>query len=309
MEVEVEKWLERGLSVVLVGPRQSGKTTLLKYLANKHGWTYLTLEDPDVLRLFSDVKSVASLYKGNTLLIDEAQYDPEIGRKLKYLHDVEGMRFVASGSGSFDVKVKVSGELVGRAARLVLLPLSFGEFLRWKAPENIFEAYVESRKAVYNLLNGRDDEPPFRELPPVESLWKEYVVYGGYPAVVRAEATLKKELLVQIISAYVDRDVTSSLGVREKMKFLRVVEFLALSLGSPLKKSSVMDAARVSFPTLEFYLAILFSTFITFEVRPLPLSSVYLRKSPKIYFYDSGIRNVFTDNLKPFVSRDDQGVL
>ena len=308
VEIEVEKWLDRGLSVVLVGPRQSGKTTLLKHLADKHGWKYLTLEDPATLRAFNDIKTFARLHRG-ILLIDEAQLDPGVGRKLKYLYDVEEMKFIASGSGSFDIKVKVMGELVGRAARLVLLPLDFGEMVKWKTEDNVYELYLESREAVYRLLKGGDDELPVKELPYLEDLWKEYVVYGGYPAIVLAEGKTKEELLDQLVIAYIDRDVVSSLGIRERIKFLKVAQFLAGSVGSPLKKNSAMEAAGVSFQTLENYLTILDATFITFAVPPFSRSLSNLRKAPKIYFYDTGFRNILLGDLRPFTLRQDRGPL
>ncbi len=308
-EADVVRWLERGKSVVLVGPRQAGKTTLLKHLSEERGWEYLTLDDEAIRRLFEDVKDFARMYRGKTVLIDEAQYDENVGRKLKYLYDVEGMQFVASGSGSFDIKVRVSGELVGRAARVELLPLNFSEFVRWKMP-SIHDAYAECRDAVYRIVAGEDVEPPLRDIPQLAPLWREYVVTGGYPEVVLAEGVdEKRELLRQIVSLYIDRDVVGGLGVREYEKFRRAMSYLAYIVSAPLKKAALAEAADASYQTIQSYLSILMLTFVVFPVYALPVSAGSLRKMPKIYFFDNGLRNVLIGDLNPYARRMDRGAL
>ncbi|NPA86614.1 MAG: ATP-binding protein [Candidatus Diapherotrites archaeon] len=299
MEAEVEKWLERGLSVVLVGPRQSGKTTLLKHLSKKRSGLYITLEDPRWLHRFEDITLLVPSLKGKELYIDEAQYDPEIGRKLKYLHDVEGMRFVASGSGSFDVKVKVSGELVGRAARLVLLPLSFGEFLRWR-DEGLWNLYKEARELSYRVIRGEGVELPERDIPGLREYWKEYLRFGGYPAVVLMEGEEeKREMLAQIISAYIDRDVMGFFDVRDRRKFEKVMMALSEMAGGLVNKSTLSEVSGATYKALEGYLSILEQTFVIFRVYRYPPSLSSLRKQPKVYFYDTGVMNVLNENVSP----------
>ena len=303
-EAEVEGWLDQGKSVVLVGPRQAGKTTLLKHLAEKHGWEYITLDIPRYQEEFSRIEDVPKLHS-SPLLIDEGQYDPEIGRKLKYLYDVEGFRFVASGSGSFDVKVKVSGELVGRAARVELLPLSFGEFVLWR-DENIWDVYRECRKAFGEVLEGRDREPPLEYSARLEELWKEYVIFGGYPEVVLHQN--REDMLEQIYKTYLDRDVVGFLGVREYWKFSKLLRHLVNTLTTPFKKSTAMNYADISYKTLETYVSILLRTFIVFEVPPLATYSS-VKKMTKIYFYDNGIINTIKGDFRPFDTREDGAAL
>ena len=303
-EGEIERWLKRGKSVVLVGPRQAGKTTLLKHLSEKHGWEYISLDSPRYLEEFSRIEDIPKLHR-SPLLIDEAQYDPEIGRKLKYLHDVEGFRFVASGSGSFDVKVKVSGELVGRAARVELLPLSFEEFVLWK-DESTYELYKECREAIDRILKGEYVDPPVEYSARLEELWKEYVIYGGYPEAVLSD--MKEEILEQIFKTYIDRDVVASLGVRDYWKFTRLLRHIVNTLTTPFIKSTAQNYAEISFKTLESYISILYRTFILFEVPPLPgYSSV--KRSTKLYFYDNGLINTITGDFRPFNLREDAAKL
>ncbi len=303
-EGEVEGWLEKGKSVVLVGPRQAGKTTLLKHLSEKHGWEYITLDVPRYLEEFSRIEDIPKLHRP-PLLLDEAQYDPDIGRKLKYLHDVEGFTFVASGSGSFDVKVKVSGELVGRAARVELLPLSFEEFVLWK-DKKLYEVYKECKDAVFSILKGREGDPPVEYSSRLEELWKEYVIYGGYPEVVLSPE--KEEILAQVFKTYIDRDVVGFLGVREYWKFMRLLRYLVNTLTTPFKKSTAQNYAEISFKTLESYVSILLRTFVVFEVPPFPTFSS-VKKMTKLYLYDNGLINAITGDFRPFDQREDSARL
>ena len=308
-EAEVERWVKRGKSVVLVGPRQAGKTTLLKHLAEKHGWTYLTLDDAEARSMLENVKDFARMFEGDIILLDEGQYDEEIGKKLKYLYDVEGKLFVVSGSGSFDVKVKVSGELVGRAARVVLLPLDFLEFVTWKARKDV-DLYRECREAVYNILAGKDDEPPVEHIPSIATLWREYVVFGGYPEVVlEKDYHVKEERIEQILSAYIDRDILGFLGVREYEKFRRVMEYLARIVSTPLGKSALARFAGASYQTVEGYISLLMLTYVIFPVYALPLFASSIRKAPKMYFYDMGVRNELVGDFRLYSQRLDQGAL
>ncbi len=309
VEERVKKWMDRDFSVILVGPRQAGKTTLLKHLSEERKIPYFSLDDPDVLRSLRDIKSFARSLRSKKFCLDEAQYDPEIGRKLKYLHDVEGFRFVASGSGSFDVKVKVSGELVGRAARIELLPLNFHEFVVWN-DEELAELHKELREISISILSGNEDEFPLRSNPFLERLWQEYVVYGGYPRVVLAQNYEEKvEILKQILVSYLDRDVFGFLGVREHTKFIRVLEALARIVGGLLNKNHVAEVSNTSLRTVEGYLSILEQTFVLFRVFQYSSSLAGLRKRPKLYFYDTGLRNVVISDFRHINERDDLGRL
>ena len=314
MESMVLDWLHRDYSIVLVGPRQAGKTTLVKHLAESTGGLYLTLDDPDVLQALNDVKAFLEIYFSGrrdrlVLYLDEAQYDPGIGRKLKYLHDVAGIRFVATGSGSFDVKVRVTGELVGRVARLVLLPLNFHEYVEWRMPE-LAKVHKRLMDETLRILRGEGGGYNPVDHPGLRRLWMEYVVYGGYPRVVlEDDSGVREELLRQIVVSYIDRDVMGFLGVREHVKFRRTLLALAQLAGGILKKRTVQEVAGVSFQTLESYLSLLEETYIVFTVPRHPGGLGGLRKQPKIYFYDNGLLNALLGDFKPFNTRPDTGRL
>ncbi|NPA86831.1 MAG: ATP-binding protein [Candidatus Diapherotrites archaeon] len=292
LETEVDRYLQMDKSVVIVGPRQSGKTTLLKHLHRKMGGSFVNAEEPGAREMLLSKRS-------GLLFVDEAQRIRDAGRVLKLLHD-RGVRFVASGSGSFDVKVKVSGELVGRAARLVLLPLSFEEFIWWKD-----EGLLEQYRAIRDWVWSGDGEPPFREHPGLELLWREYVRFGGYPEVVKREE--KEEILLLILDNYLDRDVVAELGVRSREAFLATLRLVAHSLGSPLSKNSVASTLGISYHTVEHYLSLMKETFVIFDVRPYSPLPSSLRKKRKYYFYDAGIYNWLLRDFRPLELRADRG--
>ncbi len=304
-EGRVKKFLEMGKSVVLAGPKQAGKTTLLKYLSEVYNAPYFSLDDPEILELLKDVKTFKNFVRGSLFFLDEAQRDEEIGRKLKYLHDLENLRFVVSGSGSFDVKVKVSGELVGRAFRVELLTLSFGEFLLWK-DERLYNLYDECREQIWSYIR-EGERIDCRDLP-LKSKWEEYVTFGGYPEVVIGDSVQKKwETLSQILFSFVDRDALSAFGVRRRSLFLDTLRLIAKSVGSLFSKSSVADALGTTYLTIDHYIAILTSSFIIFEARQPLTSFSDIRKRPKLYFYDLGLRNLLSTDKRPFSLRDDKG--
>ncbi len=296
LEDQVERYLNMDKSVVVVGPRQAGKTYLLRHLSTKWNGLYINCEE-------LGAKEFLLSYDGERLLfLDETQRLPQAGRILKLLHD-RGKRFVATGSGSFDIKVKISGELVGRAKRLVLLPLSFEEFILWKRPE-ILDQYRRIRDWVWS---DKSSEPPFREHPTLELLWKEYMRFGGYPEVVKREN--KEEILSVILENYVDKDIVADLGVRSREAFINVLRVVAASLGTPLSKNKIAETVGINYRTVDHYLSLLRETFLIFDVPQRMGVVESLRKRKKFYFVDVGVYNWLIRDFRSFDIREDSGKL
>lgn len=120
------KKLGRKEVIVVKGPRQSGKTTLLLHLQERFGGKYVTLEDEEMLRAFEEApKEFASRFlEEKILFIDEAQYCKDTGKRVKLIHDLfsNRLKLFLTGSGSFDIKVEVGKHLVGREVYFELLP-------------------------------------------------------------------------------------------------------------------------------------------------------------------------------------------
>ncbi len=298
---KVEKFIDRWagkLHVIIKGPRQAGKTTLLKHLAEKYGVKYYTLEDPTTFELFDkDIKLFAKEC-GKLVCIDELQYSENAGRHLKYLYDVEGVRVIGTGSGSFDVKVNVTGHLVGRCVTYELLPLDFYEFVLWRDEERA-KIIEENRRALKDFFEGEKNVEIVKH-PALREYMKEYLAYGGYPRIVLTEdVELKKELLENLLTTYLDRDVGFFFGVRGRGKFLELVKALAKIQGAMVKLSTLAENLDVNYRTVGTYLSVLESTYVLFLVPPLAGGLREYRRSRRVYFVDQGLRNILRGNFEP----------
>jgi len=314
LEEKLDLWMPRREAILIRGPRQSGKTTLLLHLKEKYGGSYVTLEDEDALRTFEQApEQFASRYaEGRYLFLDEAQYCKEAGKTMKLIYDAHPeLKVVATGSGSFDVKVEVGRYLVGRALYFELFPLDFEEFLSWRA-RDLLTVYRSFRGGLADFLGGKAKDLPSpafqREF---EELLEEYVVYGGFPAVVKEkEPAIKEGLLKALATTYLERDVFSFFGVREREKFKSLLDYLALANGSILEPSSLAQWMHADFRTLEGYLSVLTATYVMRMIKPYYSSLVTeLKKAKKAYFLDNGLRNAIMGNFLPLSKRTDAGSL
>ncbi|MGQ9691213.1 MAG: ATP-binding protein [Thermoproteota archaeon] len=317
IEEKLDQWLNRRETIIVKGPRQSGKTTLLLHLNEKFGGNYVTLEDEDMLRaLEENPKAFARrfLQEEKTLLfLDEAQYSKKAGRLIKLIFDTysDRLKLVVTGSGSFDIKVEVGKHLVGRAVYFELFPLDFEEFLMWKA-RDLHKTFLDYREAVKRFISKGEEiefKPVFeREF---KSLLSEYLVFGGFPAIVKEkDEKVKKELLQNLARTYLEKDVFFFLNVRHIEKFRSLLKYLSFNTGLLFEPSSVMRELRMDYRTVETYLSILSNTYIIFLLPPFYKNlTTELKKSKKVYFNDLGLRNSILDNFLPPESRTDRGIL
>ncbi|MEM0172772.1 MAG: ATP-binding protein [Metallosphaera sp.] len=317
IEEKLERWLHGKEAIIIRGPRQSGKTTLLLHLKDKHGGHYVTLEDEDALRSFESApKEFASrfLEEGRTnLFIDEAQYSKKAGKVIKLLFDLfsDRLKIFVTGSGSFDVKVEIGKYLVGRAVYFELLPLDFEEFLLWKA-RDLHKVFCMYREAIREFfLDGKiiDVSPAFES--EFKSLLQEYLIFGGFPAIVKVDdEETKKELLKNLVRTYMEKDVFFFFNVRQMEKFRSLITYLALNSGSLLEISSVSRELRMDYKTIESYISVLVSTGVINLISPFHRNlTTELKKSKKAYFVDTGLRNAVIGNFLSIESRTDKGIL
>ncbi len=316
IEEKMDRWIKRREVILLKGPRQSGKTTLLLHLKEKHGGNYVTLEDEEMLATFEKTPKEfvkRFLNKKRTLLfIDEAQYCREAGRRIKFIFDMfsDRVKLFVTGSGSFDIKVEIGKYLVGRAIYFELLPLDFEEFLMWKA-KDLHRVFVSYKDAVKDfVLKGKriDVEPAFRR--EFITLLQEYVRFGGFPAVVKEGEEIKNELLKNLVRTYVEKDVFFFLGVRHMEKFREMLKYLSFNTSSLLEISSLMRELGMDYRTIDHYLSILLNTYIISLLPPFHRNlSTELKKAKKVYFTDTGLRNSLINNFLPLESRTDKGGL
>lgn len=295
---EISKYLLTSEIIVLHGARQVGKTHLLyfieKYL-KKEGFTtyYIDLEDSRFLKILNagvneflkhleeEGFSINSLKAREKIfvLIDEIQYLKESSSFLKLIadHHTE-IKLIVSGSSSFSIKSKFKDSLVGRTVDFELFPLSFEEFLEFKE-QKISPDILKNK----NLTDKKTEELKF--------FFKEYALYGGYPKIVLAkEIEMKEKYLQQIIDTYIKKDIRDLAKIREIEKFNKLTEVLASQSGQMLDVSELANTCRLSKQTVKDYFFILENTYIIKLVKPYFKNiRSELFKTPKIFFYDSGL--------------------
>lgn len=276
---KIESFLGTNNIIVLHGARQVGKTHILyfiqKFLQEKGKTThYIDLEDSRFLEILDKgVDSFIYYLKGQgiddeaTIFIDEIQYlnDPSSFLKLMIDHYPK-THLIVSGSSSFNIKSKFSDSLVGRTVDFEIFPLSFTEFLRFK-----------------NVKTSMDDK--------LSDLYQEYIHFGGYPKIVLDDDTLHKEIyLQQIIDTYIRKDISDLANIKDTKKFNNLLKVLASQSGQLLKVSELSDITGLALQTINYYIEILEETYIIKLVSPFSSSAkVEVGKTPKIFFYDTGI--------------------
>ena len=286
VEVKIEEHLFKGKVIILYGARQVGKTTLVKDLLGrlKIESGYFNCDDGDVRRLIEDGTTSTQLKQvigsKKMVVIDEAQRIKEIGLKLKLLTDnFPEQQLLVTGSSSFELSDKVKEPLTGRNFSFWLYPLAVPELV------SSFGSLEMSR------------------------LLSSLLVYGSYPAVVTAESLDQKREIVKLLASdYLFKDVLNFYGARGSDIVRRLLEALALQMGSEVSVVELSNLVGISRVTVESYLDVLEKMFVIFQLRPFSRNlRKEIGKSRKIYFYDLGIRNALINNFNPLNLRSDQG--
>lgn len=317
IEQKLDKWLEREEIILVKGPRQSGKTTLFLHLKEKLDGSYVTLEDQEMLNSFeTNPKQFAKRYiknKKNYLFIDEAQYCKKAGKNLKLLFDLykDKLKLFITGSGSFDVKVEIGKYLVGRSIYFELFPLDFENFLLWQA-KDLYKTFLDYKKSLNEfIINGKEitEKPVF--IQEFKTLLEEYLLYGGFPAIVKEKnEDIKKELLKNLTRTYIEKDAFFFFNIRHFEKFKNLLSYLSFNNGSIMETSSIMSDIKIDYKTAENYLSVLSNTYIINLISPYHKNlTTELKKTKKIYFEDTGIRNSILNNFLPLENRTDKGIL
>ncbi len=285
LEKELAKWIRRHEIVLLKGPRQSGKTTLLKHLHSLYGGSYINLDIPS-LRTALERDPLRFAKKQQPLFFDEIGNVPDAGKYLKLLYDETKCKIICTGSGAFEVKCNVLGPLVGRAVSFELLPLSFSEYLLWCHPR-VVDLHRDGCDSFFSFIEqGKVPPEPFNSQEIRQAL-DDYLRWGGYPAVV-LEKEEKERVISSIVECALHRDIFLLFDIREKSAFSSFINLLAAQTGGLLRLSSF----PLSFRTAERYLSALVMEFLVDLIRPFYMNlSTELKKTPKLYFLDLGILN------------------
>lgn len=283
----IEKLRRSEKGIVIYGPRQVGKTTLVNEIIRRLGMKTLVVNG-DQRRHHSvlssrDLEKLSGLVKGHELLfVDEAQRISEIGINLKIILDnIPSIKVIVTGSSSLDLASKISEPLTGRIWTYRLYPISF---LELSAPFNRFE---------------------------LDASLEQRLIYGSYPEIFSHPGDIeKREYLQNLVDAYLYKDLLELGGLRNSAKISDLLKLLAFRVGSQVSLSELAGALEMGKDTVSRYLDFLEKSFVIFRLGGLSRNlRKEVAKMDKIYFYDLGVRNMMIDNLKPLIDRDDVGQL
>lgn len=279
--------LFKGKLIVLYGPRQVGKTTLVKKLLDdtKGDNMYLTGDDIVVRSQLSEnsLEKLKSQFSSTKLLvIDEAQKITNIGNTLKLLVDnLPTLQVVATGSSSFDLANKLKEPLTGRYFQFFLYPLSLGEII------------TTEKKAFF-----------------YQEIIQKQLIYGSYPEVYKLANLEARERLELIASDYLYKDILELEQIKSPSLLQKILQALALQLGNEVSTTELANLLNTTKETVSRYLDLLEKAFIVFRLRPFSRNlRKELGKMEKVYFYDLGIRNSLIGNFNPLELRQDVGSL
>ena len=271
--------------IIILGPRQSGKTTLLKMLfensADRVIW--LNGDDAEVRQRFENPSSSRIRnYIGDAQIVifDEAQRIVNIGLCLKIITDnFPGVKVYASGSSSFDLANRINEPLTGRKWEYILFPLSFMEM------------------ASHNGLLQE------------EGLLEHRLVYGYYPDVINHPGN-EKEILKALSDSYLYKDILAWERILKPDRLEKLVQALAFQTGNEVSYNELGKITGLDNKTVEKYIQLLEKAFIVFRLNSFSRNlRNELSKSRKIYFYDNGLRNAVISQFNPIGLRNDDGAL
>jgi uncharacterized protein len=269
--------------IIILGPRQVGKTTLLKNHYVNNDTLVLNGDDADVRLKLSNASSTYLKHligTHNRIIIDEAQRIENIGLTLKILHDtLPEVKVIATGSSAFELANKINEPLTGRKWEFNMWPLSIEEMIE-------HQSLLEETR----LLNHR-------------------LIYGWYPDVINNPGG-EKEILSQLSDSYLYKDILTWEDIKKPQKLEALVQALAFQIGQQVSYHELGQIIGLNNETVLRYINLLEKAFIIFRLPSLSRNlRNELKKSRKIYFYDIGIRNAVIKNWNPVGLRQDIGVL
>lgn len=275
--------LFKGKTIILIGARQVGKTTLIREILNGTEFLFLDGDDPLVREQLTNpnTKQIENII-GNAkiVFIDEAQRIENIGLTAKIIQDqFKATQLIMSGSSAFELRNQTNEPLTGRKFEYFLFPVSYEEY----------EKSVGYLDAIRDLENR--------------------LLYGFYPDVINNRGE-ERDILNEITQSYLFKDILSYAHIRKPEILEKILQALAFQVGSEISYNEIAQLTGVDKNTVSSYIHLLELSYI---IYPLSSFSRNLRNeiktNRKIYFYDNGIRNALIQNFNPIGLRNDVGAL
>lgn len=317
IEKKILNFIKSPEIIAIVGPRQSGKTTLLSHIHSRYTKTssYVTFEDPDILSMFENsTDDFIKMYveDKNFLFVDEFQYAKRGGKILKQIYDTQKIKIIITGSSSIDLTIKALKYLTGRIFVFELFPFDFEEFLRAKNT-SLWTFYTKhiSKKKSFSIINSSHLPFDAEIKKKINKYFEEFILFGGYPRVVLSKNKEEKiEVLKGIYSTFFLREVKDYLGLIEDYKLQRLIKATALQIGNLIDYNELGITSGYSFISLKKYLNFLEKSYILSLIKPFFSNRrKEIIKNPKVYFIDTGLRNYISGDFRPLNSRTDSSFL
>ena len=281
----IERQLYHGKAIVLVGARQVGKTTLLNLLANESDRPALMLncDETEVRNMLenTNVAKLKTLIGTNKLVvIDEAQKVNNIGLTLKLIVDnFKDVQVIATGSSAFELRNRLNEPLTGRKLEYHLYPISSAEIVKTYG-------LLEERRTLENRL-----------------------IYGSYPDIIQHPEQARR-YLTELTQSYLYKDIFSLGDIRKPELVEKLVQALAFQIGSEVSTNELAKMLQTDSKTIDKYIDLLEKCYVVFRLSGLNRNlRNELKKSKKIYFYDTGVRNAVIQQFAPVSLRGDMGSL
>lgn len=279
----LEQRIGSGKAIILLGPRQVGKTTLIETVLKGQDYLFLNGDDVSIRAMLNqpNTEQIRQLLGGHKrVFIDEAQRIHGIGLTMKIITDrFKDVQLFASGSSAFELSNHLNEPLTGRKWEYQLYPISWEEF-------EAHHGYVVAEQQLEQRL-----------------------VYGFYPDVLNRTGD-EKSVLSNLLNSYLFKDILATDGIQKPEELEKLVRALAFQVGNEANISELAQITSLDWKTVNRYLDILEKGFVIFRLRSFSRNLRNEIKSySKIYFYDNGIRNIIIGNLDPLPLRGDKGAL
>ncbi len=271
-------------AVLLLGPRQVGKTTLLRQIMEDNPDSlFLDCDEPDIRKQLTEASSTilkAIIGNKKLVIIDEAQRVKNIGLTLKLIVDyMKDIRLIVSGSSVLELNSDISEPMSGRKIEIKLFGFSTEELIKHNSE-------LEEKR----LLSRR-------------------LVYGNYPEVVMKNEH-SESILQELMNSYLYKDIFQFQEIRKPELLPNLIEVLARQVGNEVSYNELSGLLRSDPETISRYIDLLEKCFVIFRLRSFSRNlRNELKKSRKIYFYDNGIRNAILGDFRSMELRTDQGAL
>lgn len=279
----IKKRIDSGKAIIIIGPRQVGKTTLIETILESQEFLFLNGDDPKTRNLLTEpnteqIRLILGKYK--YVFIDEAQRIEGIGLTMKIITDrFKNVQLFVSGSSSFDLSNQINEPLTGRKWEYQLFPIS------WEEYEN-HHGFLYASQNLENRL-----------------------IYGFYPDVLNNIGD-EVNILRNLVNSYLYKDILTYAEIRKPEVLDKLVQALALQIGSEVNYSELAQIANVDKNTIGKYIDILEKGYVIFKLSSFSRNvRNEIKTNKKIYFYDNGIRNMVIGNFNPIELRADKGAL